>query len=255
MRIFEQQAMAIGRMFTIAANFTDPDAYFVGGGVTDAGVEFRTWFVERVRTATSCVPSRPRSPRSPSFPISTWRVPTVPPWPPCGRSVPRPFTIEQARRMASRGPLDRRSAQGPGVPGLRDVHAKHVLLAFEPILPPVVDLVEAPGAGIARVNPQHGRRKARTGERVHTVGEEIASGTGPPVVRVDVQRVDLAGRRVASLVGPAHDDEAHDRAVLRRSDEAGAGQRRRPSRRSRHIAARSSSVNVSRCASGIRPPR
>ena len=51
-RIFEQQAMAIGRMFTIAANFTDPDAYFVGGGVTDAGVEFRTWFVERVRAAT-----------------------------------------------------------------------------------------------------------------------------------------------------------------------------------------------------------
>jgi glucokinase len=52
MRIFEQQAMAIGRMFTIAANFTDPDAYFVGGGVTDAGFEFRTWFVESVRMAT-----------------------------------------------------------------------------------------------------------------------------------------------------------------------------------------------------------
>ena len=51
-RIFEQQATAIGRMFTIAANFTDPDAYFVGGGVTDAGAEFRTWFVERVRAAT-----------------------------------------------------------------------------------------------------------------------------------------------------------------------------------------------------------
>jgi predicted NBD/HSP70 family sugar kinase len=52
MRIFEQQAMAIGRMFTIAANFTDPDAYFIGGGVTDAGEEFRTWFVERIRAAT-----------------------------------------------------------------------------------------------------------------------------------------------------------------------------------------------------------
>ena len=35
-RIFEQQAMAIGRLFTIAANFTDPDAYFVGGGVVEA---------------------------------------------------------------------------------------------------------------------------------------------------------------------------------------------------------------------------
>ena len=34
-KIFEQQAMAIGRLFTIAANFTDPDAYFVGGGVVE----------------------------------------------------------------------------------------------------------------------------------------------------------------------------------------------------------------------------
>jgi predicted NBD/HSP70 family sugar kinase len=50
--IFGQQAMAIGRMFTIAANFTDPHAYFVGGGVTDAAVEFRTWFLDRVRAAT-----------------------------------------------------------------------------------------------------------------------------------------------------------------------------------------------------------
>jgi predicted NBD/HSP70 family sugar kinase len=51
-RIFAQQAMAIGRMFTIAANVLDPDAYFVGGGVTDTGVAFRTAFVERVREAT-----------------------------------------------------------------------------------------------------------------------------------------------------------------------------------------------------------
>jgi glucokinase len=51
-RIFEQQAIAIGRLFSIAANFTDPHAYFVGGGVTDAGTEFRTWFVKRVRVAT-----------------------------------------------------------------------------------------------------------------------------------------------------------------------------------------------------------
>jgi predicted NBD/HSP70 family sugar kinase len=50
--IFGQQAMAIGRMFTIAANFTDPDAYFVGGGVTDTALEFRTWFLDRVRAAT-----------------------------------------------------------------------------------------------------------------------------------------------------------------------------------------------------------
>ena len=32
LKIFEQQAMALGRLFTIAANFTDPDIYFVGGG-------------------------------------------------------------------------------------------------------------------------------------------------------------------------------------------------------------------------------
>ena len=51
-RIFDQQAMAIGRMFTIAANVLDPDAYFVGGGVTDTGIQFRTRFVERVRAAT-----------------------------------------------------------------------------------------------------------------------------------------------------------------------------------------------------------
>jgi predicted NBD/HSP70 family sugar kinase len=51
-RIFEQQAVAIGRLFTIVANVLDPDAYFVGGGVTDAGIEFRSGFVERVRVAT-----------------------------------------------------------------------------------------------------------------------------------------------------------------------------------------------------------
>jgi predicted NBD/HSP70 family sugar kinase len=51
-RIFDQQATAIGRLFTITANVLDPDAYFVGGGVTDTGVRFRTAFVERVRAAT-----------------------------------------------------------------------------------------------------------------------------------------------------------------------------------------------------------
>ncbi|MDG4824820.1 ROK family protein [Asanoa sp. WMMD1127] len=50
--IFEQQAMAIGRLFTIAANFTDPDAYFVGGGVVQASAEFGQWFLDRVRHHT-----------------------------------------------------------------------------------------------------------------------------------------------------------------------------------------------------------
>ena len=47
--VFEQQAMALGRLFTIAANFTDPDAYFLGGGVVEATPRFRSWFLDRVR--------------------------------------------------------------------------------------------------------------------------------------------------------------------------------------------------------------
>jgi glucokinase len=53
LRIFEQQAMAIGRLFTIASNFTDPDAYFVGGGVVEAEASFRDWFLEKVRANTA----------------------------------------------------------------------------------------------------------------------------------------------------------------------------------------------------------
>ncbi|MFI5184433.1 MAG: ROK family protein [Vicinamibacteria bacterium] len=52
-KIFEQQAMAIGRLFTIAANFTDPSAYFVGGGVVEAAPEFRDWFLATVRANVS----------------------------------------------------------------------------------------------------------------------------------------------------------------------------------------------------------
>ena len=44
---------AIGRMFTIAANFTDPDAYFLGGGVTEAAPHFRDWFLAEVRAGTT----------------------------------------------------------------------------------------------------------------------------------------------------------------------------------------------------------
>ncbi|GAB3132154.1 ROK family protein [Microbispora hainanensis] len=52
LKVFEQQAMAIGRLFTIAANFTDPDAYFLGGGVVEAAPDFREWFLEKVREHT-----------------------------------------------------------------------------------------------------------------------------------------------------------------------------------------------------------
>jgi len=52
LKIFEQQAKAIGRLFTIAANFMDPDAYFVGGGVVEAQAQFRDWFLAKVREST-----------------------------------------------------------------------------------------------------------------------------------------------------------------------------------------------------------
>jgi glucokinase len=52
LKIFEQQAIAIGRLFTVAANFTDPNAYFVGGGVVEAAPEFRDWFLATVRENT-----------------------------------------------------------------------------------------------------------------------------------------------------------------------------------------------------------
>jgi predicted NBD/HSP70 family sugar kinase len=52
-KIFEQQATAIGRLFTIAANFTDPDAYFVGGGVVQASAAFGQWFLDQVRKHTN----------------------------------------------------------------------------------------------------------------------------------------------------------------------------------------------------------
>ena len=52
LKIFEQQAMALGRLFTIAANFTDPSAYFVGGGVVEAAPRFREWFLGKVREHT-----------------------------------------------------------------------------------------------------------------------------------------------------------------------------------------------------------
>lgn len=51
--LFEQQAKAVGRLFTIAANFTDPDAYFLGGGVVEAEPRFRQWFLARVRESTT----------------------------------------------------------------------------------------------------------------------------------------------------------------------------------------------------------
>lgn len=50
--IFAQQAQAIGRLFTLASNFFDPNAYFVGGGVVEAAATFSSWFLDKVRDQT-----------------------------------------------------------------------------------------------------------------------------------------------------------------------------------------------------------
>jgi glucokinase len=52
LEIFGQQAMALGRVLSIAANFTDPLVYFLGGGVVEAAPDFRDWFLDRVREHT-----------------------------------------------------------------------------------------------------------------------------------------------------------------------------------------------------------
>ncbi len=50
--VFRQQAIAIGRVFSIAAKFTDPDTYFVGGGVIETAPHFRDWFIATIRENT-----------------------------------------------------------------------------------------------------------------------------------------------------------------------------------------------------------
>ena len=50
--VFGQQAKAIGKLFTIAAHFTDPAAYLLGGGVVEAAPRFRQWFLNTVREHT-----------------------------------------------------------------------------------------------------------------------------------------------------------------------------------------------------------
>jgi glucokinase len=50
--IFEQQAIALGRLLTIAANFTDPHVYLLGGGVVEAAPHFRDWFLAKVTEHT-----------------------------------------------------------------------------------------------------------------------------------------------------------------------------------------------------------
>ena len=58
LKVFEQQAMALGRLFTIASNFTDPSTYFVGGGVVETQPHFRQWFLDTVRQHTRLRPEQ-----------------------------------------------------------------------------------------------------------------------------------------------------------------------------------------------------
>ena len=53
LNIFRQQAAALGRLFSIAAMFTDPGTYFVGGGVVEADPAFSEWFLGRIREHTT----------------------------------------------------------------------------------------------------------------------------------------------------------------------------------------------------------
>lgn len=61
LKVFAQQATAIGRLFTIAANFTDPDAYFLGGGVVETRPHFRDWFLGKVRENARLRPEQVRA--------------------------------------------------------------------------------------------------------------------------------------------------------------------------------------------------
>jgi glucokinase len=56
--IFRQQAIAIAQVFSIAAKFTDPDTYFIGGGVIEAASHFRDWFLATVREYTQFYPEQ-----------------------------------------------------------------------------------------------------------------------------------------------------------------------------------------------------
>ena len=75
LRLFEQQAMAIGRLFSLGANFLDADAYFVGGGVIETSADFRDWFLGRVAEHAEFATSSAPWCAWPSFQTATWPAP------------------------------------------------------------------------------------------------------------------------------------------------------------------------------------
>jgi glucokinase len=50
--ILNQQAITLGRLFTIIANFTDPAAYFQGGGAVETTPQLQDWSLDAVHANT-----------------------------------------------------------------------------------------------------------------------------------------------------------------------------------------------------------
>jgi glucokinase len=87
LKIFEQQAMALGRLFTIAANFTDPSTYFLGGGVVSRPPRsFVNGSWRRCRSTSRSARNRHGQRPLPSCPIWTWRAREGPRSPPSNHS-------------------------------------------------------------------------------------------------------------------------------------------------------------------------
>ena len=59
--------MALGWLFTIAANYTDPGVYFLGDGVVESTPAFRDWFMSKVREHTVLCEEQTRLPHSPLY--------------------------------------------------------------------------------------------------------------------------------------------------------------------------------------------
>ena len=79
LRIFEQP-MALGRLFTIAANYTDPSVHFLGGGVVESAPAFLDWFMGKVGEHTVLRDDRRAWPASQLYRTSTWLGPGAPLW-------------------------------------------------------------------------------------------------------------------------------------------------------------------------------
>jgi alpha-1,2-mannosyltransferase len=115
----------------------------------------------------------------------------------------------------------RRSPQG--VPELGRVHARPGVRAGGAVGVEAGGGVEPAGALVRGEDPEPDRRQPALAEPVQRAAEERPAGAGPPVVRVDVQRVHLTGGAVpgdrrGGLLLPvrAERGEAADRAVRHR---------------------------------------